>query len=225
MPAKILIAEDERIIRNAIRDLLVQSGYEVVSVADGLAAVQSFSSCRPDLVLLDIMMPRMDGREACLKIRSLDRHIPIMFLTALNEPVDEIKGLECGADDYVAKTAPTEVLLARIEAALRRADETKCPDSFAFGSWNVSAPKLAMFRADGARAELTEREAALLRDFSAHPDEVFSRDYISRTFCDETEAKADGMITMFVKRLRDKLGEDAKLIHTVRGVGYAFRPN
>ena len=120
--ASILLVDDERIMRETLTPILVAAGFDVVLASDGRAAVQSFLLERPDLVLLDVMMPVVDGYETCAELRKLDRETPIVFLSALDGEEDQIKGLKLGADDYVSKTASNAMLIARVENALERAD-------------------------------------------------------------------------------------------------------
>lgn len=200
-----------------------EAGYLVSEAANGRIALEKVRSRRPSLVLLDVMMPGMNGRDVCAAIRKFDKSLPIVFLTALDTPGDEVLALKAGGDDFVSKETDCEILLARIEAALRRGDGDKS-GAFMFAGWFVDSQGLFMTRdGDSAKTPLTERETAVLRAFSEHPDEVFSRDYLLRMVCDGLAEASDDVLTMFFVRLRSKLGEDASYIKTIRGSGYIYR--
>lgn len=223
MKREILIVDDERIIRAGIGNVLREAGYLVTEAPNGRAALEKVRSRRPALVLLDVMMPGMNGRDVCAAIRKFDKSLPIVFLTALDTPGDEVLALKAGGDDFVSKETDCEILLARIEAALRRGDGDKS-GAFMFAGWLVDSQGLFMTReGDSAKTPLTERETAVLRAFSEHPDEVFSRDYLLRMVCDGSAEASDDVLTMFFVRLRSKLGEAASYIKTIRGSGYIYR--
>lgn len=224
MKREILIVDDERIIRAGLRNVLEEAGYLVSEAANGRIALEKVRSRRPSLVLLDVMMPGMNGRDVCAAIRRFDKTLPVVFLTALDTPGDEVLALKAGGDDFVSKETGCEILLARIEAALRRAGDGDRSGAFMFAGWVVDSQGLFMTReGDAAKTPLTERETAVLRAFSEHPDEVFSRDYLLRMVCDGQEEASDDVLTMFFVRLRSKLGEDASYIKTIRGSGYIYR--
>ena len=219
----ILLADDERVIRQSLTAVLTDAGYDVVAVKNGQEAVDSFRARRPDLVLLDVMMPKMDGYAACQRIRETDAETPILFLTALDSDSAQIRGLGIGADDYIAKTAPTEVLLARLASALRRVRPSVPSGDFDFGPWRVQASRLEMTcAADGACVSLSEREVALLRLFAMHPSEVFSRDYLVSRFWEAAEV-SDNALSACIYALREKLGAVGSRIKSIRGAGYLLR--
>ena len=219
----ILLADDERVIRQSLTVVLADAGYDVVAVKNGQEAIDSFRARRPDLVLLDVMMPKMDGYAACQRIRETDAETPILFLTALDSDSAQIRGLGIGADDYIAKTAPTEVLLARLASALRRVRPSAPSGDFDFGPWRVLASRLEMTNAaDGACVSLIEREVAALRLFAAHPGEVFSRDHLVTRLWGE-EQVSDNALSVFIHMLREKLGASGGRIESRRGAGYCFR--
>ena len=221
-PARILVADDERAVRSALAGALAESGYSVVQARDGGEAVRLFALERPDLVLLDVMMPRMDGFAACRKIRETDAAVPVLFLTALDDDASQLKGLGTGADDYVAKSAPTAVLLARIAAVLRRSRHAAPSGDFDFGGWRVMASRLEMRRATGERAALGEREIALMRLLAGSPGEVFSRDCLLTRLWGVDADVSDGLLSVTMHKLRAKLGEDGRLIRSLRGAGYTY---
>ena len=172
--ADILLADDERSIRSLLKGVLEKRGYAVRTAANGDQALALYRAQRPDLLVLDVMMPGTGGIEVCKAVRREDADTPIMFLTALDSEADELRGLGVGADAYVVKTVSEEILLARIAAALRRND--RLSSDFGFGSWRVEPLRLAM-RCGGTGEEvaLSEREVAMLRAFSSHPGEIFPR--------------------------------------------------
>ena len=219
--AEILLADDERAVREALRGLLESRGYVVRCASDGDRALALYREHRPDLLLLDVMMPRMGGYAVCETVRREDLDTPVVFLTALDSDEHELRGLGLGADAYISKTVSEEVLLARIAAALRRSEVSK--SDFGFGSWRVYPDKMSMSNTIGNTVPLGDRELALLRTFALHPGEVMSRDMLlTRFFGFEAGESA---LTVAMSRLRDKLGEAGACIRSVRGVGYAYAPN
>lgn len=218
---EILVVDDERSMRQALRGLLEREGYAVRTAADGEAALAEFRRQRPDLVLLDVMMPKRSGFEACADLRKEDADVPILFLTAKDAEEDELRGLGVGADDFVSKAASERVLLARIALALRRRGESAA--DFAFGAWTVEPAKLRM-SSGAATAALTVREIEMLRLFAAHPEEVFSRDALLTRFWGAGFDGTDHALSMAIARLREKLGADGVRLMSVRGGGYLYRP-
>ena len=222
--ADILLAEDERVVRQTLVALLEKAGHAVRAVRDGSRALAEYAKKRPDLVILDVMMPVMDGLAACHEIRKDDGDTPILFLTALDTEKDELAGLGIGADDYISKSSSDEILLAHVAAALRRVMKPFVRGDFDFGSWHVDASRMEMTRGKGACECINEKEMQLLRMFASHPGEVFSRDYIlTRVWGFEKDA-SDNSLSMAVFKLREKLGEEGRSIETLRGIGYAYRP-
>ena len=221
---QILLADDERVLRQSLSARLAEAGYAVRAARDGEEALRLFRAARPDLVLLDVMMPRLSGFEACRRIRETDAEVPVLFLTALEAEADQLRGLGVGADDYIFKTAPDAVLLARIAAALRRVRAAPPDGDFDFGVWRVAARKLEMRLATGARATLTEREVALLRLFAERPGEVFSRDFLVTRFWGADADVTDNALSVAIYGLRAKLGEEGWRVASVRGSGYVCRP-
>jgi len=222
---KILIAEDDRNIRRGLADALELEGYRAIEAADGGEALKLFHESKPDLLLLDIMMPGLSGYEVCRRIRNDDPLVPVIMLTAKGEEIDKVLGLELGADDYVTKPFGLRELSARISAQLRRrrneresADATPTPpDRFPFGPWEIDRRQLRAFRA-GETAELTPREIALLELFAAHPGEALARDFIMREVWD-ANVFSSRTLDQHLVALRRKL-EPPRLIETVYGIGY-----
>lgn len=222
LPARILVVDDERAVRESLAAVLEEAGHVVAQARDGCEAVRRFAEDRPDLVLIDAMMPRMDGFSACAKIRETDERAQIVFLTALGDDASQLRGLGAGADDYVAKTAAAPVLLARVAAALRRARAEEPTGDFDFGGWRVLAAQMAMRGCDGERRDLGDREIALLRMLAARPGEVFSRDCLITRLWGPKADVSDGLLSVVVHKLRAKLGRDGWLIRSSRGAGYSY---
>jgi len=221
---EILLAEDERALREALTVLLTDAGYGVRTAPDGERALARYRERRPDLLLLDVMMPKQDGYAVCAEVRKTDVDTPVLFLTALDAEADELRGLGVGADQYVSKAVSPEVLLARIAAVLRRRGADLPGGDFDFGPWHIEASRLRMRLVDGTETALAEREVALLRWFVRHPDEVVLRDFLGSRFWGEQLAVDDNVINVAVFRLREKLGAAAATIRSVRRVGYVYRP-
>ena len=223
-PPDVILADDERVVRLSISALLESSGFAVRVARNGEEALRLYRERRPDLMLLDVMMPKGNGYEACETIRRTDVDTPVLFLTALDSDVDELKGLGVGADDYISKTVSNDVLLARIAAAIRRRRHDAPTGDFDFASWHVEPAKLSMRRKSGGDMALNERELALLRWFAGHPNEVFSRDFLLTRFWGAAFDGSDSTLSIAILRLREKLGADAAGLKSVRGSGYVWRP-
>lgn len=221
---EIVLADDDRLLRKSLTEVLERAGYVVRAVADGEAAVAAVRAARPALVLLDVMMPKMNGLEACRAIRAFDRDVPIVFLTALETEENEIEGLEHGADAYVAKSSSDSVLLARIGVILRRVHADDQIGAFLFGACEVNAADCSLVDGAGRRIGLTDREIGLLRLLRDHPNEALDRDYIKNVFWGTESDIGDKTVAMTLSRLRDKLGADGDRIQSVRGSGYVYRP-
>ena len=222
--ADIVLAEDERLIRQSLVGLLEESGYAVRAAGNGEEALRLYRERRPDLLLLDVMMPKGNGYEVCETVRRTDGDTPVLFLTALDSDVDELKGLGAGADAYISKTVSNEVLLARIAAAIRRHRHDEPTGDFDIANWHVEPAKLSMRRKSGETAALNEREVAMLRLFAGHPGEVFARDFLITRFWGVSFDGNDSTLSIAILRLREKLGESAADLKTVRGTGYVWRP-
>ena len=215
--ADILLADDERALRVFLKEALERRGFSVRCAPDGGRALAMYRAKRPDLMLLDVMMPGMGGYAVCEAVRREDAETPVLFLTALDSEADELRGLGAGADAYVSKTVSEEVLVARIAAALRRSD--KSPAGFGFGEWRVDPLRMSMRSLRGETVALGEREVLLLRVFAGHPGEVFSGDaLLSRYF----GGGGDSALRAAISRLRAKLGAAGGDIRSVHGVGYVY---
>lgn len=226
MKSEILLVDDDRQLVKSLALVLEEAGYSVRIAPNGEKALQAVRQKSPDLVLLDVMMPGRNGFDICEDLREIDEKLPIAFLSALDRPEDEVRGLGCGADLYISKTAPDKVLLARIAALLRpreRLDDVT--GDFAFGTWFVH-PKDLIARAPlGRTITLTERELYLLRLFTRCQGEVLTREtLLTRLWPRENIAQPDNALSVLVYSLRKKLGRSGEAIRVVRGVGYAYRP-
>ena len=224
----ILFAEDDPQIREWVAYSLERDRHRVRSVADGEAALTAYAEKRPDLLILDIMMPKKSGYDVLLKIRETDRALPILMLTAKSTESDKVMGLGVGADDYMTKPFGVRELQARVSALLRRASVNasvgKSAENFRFATFKVNVARRILISATGDETELTELEVSLLRFLSAHPGEVVSRDALLNgiwgTSYDGTNRTLDNRILA----LRKKLGDAARHIETVYGSGYRYRP-
>lgn len=220
----ILLAEDDRTIRRHVASLLAAAGHSVRGTRDGRAALRAFGEARPDLVLLDVMMPVMDGFAVCREIRRKDPFVPILFLTALESEADQLKGLGFGADDYVFKTAGDAILLARVAAAFRRQAAASCAESFPVGTCQVDATRLLLRADGGAPQAISERELALLRIFAERPGELLSRDSLMARLWGPGEEVSENALSVVLSRLRTKMGSSSESVVAVRGAGCVFRP-
>ena len=225
MDAEILVAEDESAIREGLCALLESEGYTVRAAVDGEDALRLFGECRPDLVLLDVMMPKKNGYAVCSEIRSSDQDVPILFLTAKDGDSDELRGLTLGADDYISKTSSQAVLLARIAAVLNRVRRTgdSSTGDFDFADWHVDVARFRLESPAGESVELTLREIAILRYLASHPDEILSRDFLLTRFWGVNFDGKESTLSTAIRRLREKLGDAGVRIESVYGSGYRYR--
>jgi DNA-binding response OmpR family regulator len=230
MNERILVAEDDPAILSGVADLLALEGYAVEAVSDGAAALGRFRAAAPDLVLLDVMMPKMSGYDVCRAIRRENPAIPVLMLTAKGEEIDRVIGLELGADDYIVKPFGMAELLARVRAALRRGALSKvsqsappeAPDQLRLGGAIIDFGSMTGRKGDVTFA-LTPKEAALLRRLAADEGRAVSREALLETVwgvdCEITTRSID----QHMLRLRQKLEDDPsapRFLHTVHGVGY-----
>ena len=224
---KILIVDDEADIVEFVQYNLRKEMYETITAADGPTALQSARQQRPDLILLDLMLPGILGLEVCRVLKSgrdTDQ-IPIIMLTAKGEEADIVTGLEIGADDYIAKPFSMRLLLARIKAVLRRSGtvgDVKNSSLIKIHGLEIDDERYQVTMA-GERVPLTLTEYKILRFLAAHPGRVFTRTQILNNIQDEHVIVIDRAIDVHVAALRKKLADAGKLIETVRGVGYRFK--
>ena len=217
----ILVVDDDPKIRSVLSRGLRFEGYDVQLAADGLEALRLARADPPDLIVLDVMLPGMDGLEVCRRLRR-GTAVPILMLTARDAVPDRIAGLDSGADDYLVKPFDFDELLARIRALLRRV-QPRGEEILAFADLRLDTGAREAYRGN-RRIELTTREYELLLLFMRHPRQVLSRDQILDQVWGGAEVDSNA-IEVHIARLRDKLeaGGEARLIQTVRGAGYALR--
>jgi two-component system alkaline phosphatase synthesis response regulator PhoP len=218
--AKILVIDDEEDIRTLLHYNLQKEGYEVEIAENGDKGLAILSEFKPDLVLLDVMMPGMDGIEVCEAIRSKEglQQTLVCFLTARNEDYSQIAGLEAGADDYVAKPIRPKVLISRIKALLRRFDVGES-DSTGEKGMIINREKYVVEK-DGRTIHLPRKEFELLALLASKPNHVFERDIILDKVWGSDIVVGDRTIDVHIRKLREKLGND--YIKTVKGIGYRF---
>jgi DNA-binding response OmpR family regulator len=232
MPASILVAEDQADIRELLVMNLRSAGYEVGAVADGAAALARQIEQPADLLVLDLMMPGLDGLEVTKALRARGRSTPILMLTAKSTELDRVLGLELGADDYLTKPFSLAELLARVKALLRRADllrvaqaATSEPRVLKNGALEI-LPAKRQARIAGKPLDFTALEFDLLLHFASHPGHVFSRGQLLNAVWGYTHDGYEHTVTTHINRLRAKLEVDPmrpQLILTVRGAGYKMR--
>ena len=223
----ILVAEDNALLAKGICTALKSERYRVRHVADGAAALAAIAERRPDVLVLDIMMPKTDGITVCRTIRRTDAHLPILMLTARGLDSQKVEGLSAGADDYLTKPFSIAELLARIAALLRRAllaALESAADTFAFGAATVDASTLTVTASDGTSQRLLPRELRLLKLFAENPGKVFSRDELLDRFWGVSYYGTTRTLDQRLMLLRKKLGSDATRIESVHGVGYKYVP-
>ncbi|MBW3603797.1 MAG: response regulator transcription factor [Actinobacteria bacterium] len=219
--AAILLVEDDPSTSEAVALALEGHGHRVETAATGDEALERWRHMRPDLVLLDVMLPSRDGLEVCREIRREDR-VPIIMLTARSDPIDVVLGLESGADDYVTKPFETRVLLARIKAVLRRGEASPTDSVRRYGSVTIDPVGMVVSR-DGEEIHLTPTELRLLLELSGRPGQVFTRQLLLERVWDYDYLGDSRLVDVCVQRLRAKVEDDPTeptLIQTVRGVGY-----
>ena len=227
---KVLVVDDEPALVSTISYSLRKEGYDVLTAGDGERALALARRERPDLVVLDLMLPRLNGLEVCRQLRQMPapqvRSVPIIMLTAKGEEVDKVVGLELGADDYVTKPFSMRELMARVKAMLRRAqsENAEPPDEapVALGNVVVDSSQRRVMR-DGREIALKPREFELLRFFATHPGQVFSREQLLNLVWELGYVGDQRTVDVHVRWLREKIEDDPskpRLIETVRGVGY-----
>jgi DNA-binding response OmpR family regulator len=217
--------DDEPDIVEFVQYNLRKEMYETLSAGDGPKALQLARQHKPDLVLLDIMLPGLDGIEVCHALKSgrETAHIPIIMLTAKGEEADVVSGLEVGADDYVSKPFSMRLLLARMKAVMRRSARTEEPSAVTQAHDLVVDDDRHRITLQGEPLQLTLTEYKLVRFLAQHPGRVFTRTQILNNIQDEQVIVIDRAIDVHVAALRKKLGLAGKYIETVRGVGYRFK--
>ena len=224
MRVKILVVDDERAVRESLRRALELEGYEIELAGDGGEALDRLEADgpQPDALILDVLMPGIDGLEVCRRLRGTGNDLPVLMLTARDEVKDRVAGLDAGADDYVTKPFALEELLARVRALLRRT--TGSDEALRFADLELD-PGTREVRRDGEPIELTRTEFALLELFMRNPRQVLTRSIIFERVWGYDFGFASNSLDVYIGYLRRKTeaGDKPRLIHTVRGVGYALR--
>lgn len=226
----ILVVDDDREIQRLLQAYLEKNGLRVTTVGDGNGMWQALDQARVDLVVLDLMLPGVDGLELCRTLRARSR-IPVIMLTARGDEMDRILGLEMGADDYLAKPFSARELLARIKVVLRRVRELPLasadtpPAELRFSGWTLDTRTQNLTSPDGVIVALSHAEYQLLQVLVTHPNRVLNRDQLLDLTQGREASPFDRSIDVLIGRLRRRLGDDARepgLIKTVRGRGYLF---
>jgi len=223
---KILVVDDERAVRESLRRALELEGYEIELAEEGRQALERLArEDQPDAVILDVLMPGVDGLEVCRTLRSQGSRLPVLMLTARTQVEDRVEGLDAGADDYLTKPFALEELLARVRALLRRSgDDGASGDKLSFADLELDPGTREVTRGD-ERIELTRTEFSLLELFLRNPRQVLTRSVIFERVWGYDFGFASNSLDVYIGYLRRKTEASGKprLIHTVRGVGYALR--
>jgi len=224
---KIVVIEDEPDIREVIEYNLLRDGYQVATAADGETGLELARSWSPSLVLLDLMLPGLDGIEVCRRLKNdaMTRAIPVIMVTARGEESDVVLGLGIGADDYVTKPFSPKELLARVKAVLRRGplrEERESRERLVHDGVVIDSTRHDV-SVDGKSEPFTATEFRLLHFLASHPGRVFTRDHLLSRVIGEDVMITDRNIDVHVRAVRKKLGQYRDLIETVRGVGYRFK--
>ena len=220
-----MVVDDERAVRESLRRALELEGYEIELAADGNEALYRLeSSDEPDAMILDVLMPGVDGLEVCRRIRGTGSKLPVLMLTARTEVEDRVAGLDAGADDYVTKPFALEELLARVRALLRRASDDDDGDVLRFADLELD-PGTREVRRGERQIELTRTEFSLLELFLRNARQVLTRSVIFERVWGYDFGFGSNSLDVYIGYLRRKTeaGGEPRLIHTVRGVGYALR--
>ncbi len=222
---RILIIEDEPAMVAGLRDNFEYEGYEVISAGDGEAGLERVLTDPPDLVVLDVMMPRMSGLEVCKQVKARRPSVPIIMLTARGQEIDKVVGLELGADDYVTKPFSIRELMARVKAVLRRVSpQARVPETYRFSDVEVNVRGNEVRRA-GRAVPLSAKEFALLTYFISHPAETLSRDRLLEAVWGYENYPNTRTVDTHIVHLRQKLEPDPDVprhILTIHGSGYKF---
>jgi len=223
---RVLVVEDERDVAELIRYNLGKEGYDVVITASGTDAVKQARETRPDIVLLDIMVPHLNGWEVCRRLKqdAETRNIPVIMVTGRAEEGDKVLGFEMGADDYVTKPFSPRELVARVRAVLRRGGGEELADLLLLGDLEIDVPAREV-RLRGKEVRLAAREFELLAFLARHPRRVFTREQLMQSVWGYTAAIDTGTLSVHVRRLREKIEDDPRVprrIETVWNVGYRF---
>lgn len=225
----VLIVDDEEDILEMLSYNLRKEGFDVIKANNGKEAVNIAISRLPDVVVLDIMMPEMDGFEACKAIRAhpATRAIPVIFLTAKSGEIDEILGLELGADDFIQKPISPRLLVSRIKARIRRPIESvrteiiAAPELLTIEALEINRQNYTV-RIDGVEHFFPKKEFELLAFLAANPDKIFDREFLLRRIWGESVQAIERTVDVHISKIREKLGKYNTHIETVKGLGYRF---
>ena len=225
-PQTVLVVDDEEAIAEAVRARLESEGYRVVVAADGAQALDAAGREPPDLVVLDLMLPGMDGLEVCKRLQR-DRWVPVLMLTARTEEADKVAGFAVGADDYLTKPFSLRELAVRVRAILRRSErsaQATSAETLHLGGLSIDAARRRVY-VDGTEVQLTPLEFEILLTLARDPGVVFTREQLMDRVWGYRDYAGGRVVDSHVARLRRKLGEDGttRFVRTVHGVGYAFR--
>lgn len=226
---KILVVDDDQAVRESLRRSLIFNGYTVVLARDGQEALDSIATERPDMAILDVMMPKIDGLQVCRQLRSQGNELPILLLTARDSVSERVAGLDAGADDYLAKPFALEEMLARTRSLIRRARRpaTTSNDSPGYLSFEdlTMNPETRDVKRGDRQISLTRTEFALLELLMRNPRKVLNRSTILEDVWGYDFPTSGNALEVYIGYLRRKIeaGGESRLIHTVRGVGYALR--
>jgi two-component system response regulator MprA len=221
---RILVVDDEPAVRDSLERALRLEGYEVALAANGSEALAAVGEIPPDALVLDLMMPRVDGLEVCRRLRAQGDRTPILVVTARDAVSDRVAGLDAGADDYVVKPFALEELLARLRALLRRSGTEATGETLRFADLTLDPVAHQVKRGDRT-IELTRTEFLLLELFMLHPQQVLTRSVIFERVWEYDFGPSSNSLTVYIGYLRRKTeaGGEPRLLHTVRGVGYVLR--
>ncbi len=230
--ATILLADDDRSLRGATAQMLSEAGYVCVEASNGHQALKEFADSRPDLVILDIMMPGLDGFEVCERIRQVDSLVPVLFFSAKGDIVDKRIGYKLGADDYLVKPFAEEELLLRVEALLRRACQAQGAASDCTGEKNLGMCEIGDLKVDlrhgdvwrnGEKIPLAPKERRIMATLAEHPGETFDKNDLIRLVWGEEYLNTSISIPVYMRKLREKIEDDPsdpRYLQTVWGLGY-----
>lgn len=227
MKTKVLLVDDEKDIVEILHYNLEQENFDVITAYDGLEALSKIKE-NPDIIILDVMMPKMDGYEVCSKIRSMNgyENIPIIFLTAKSSEIDEVHGLNLGADDFIQKPASTKKIIARIKSNLRKSGLASGKDDIKskiiIGPLEIDHDKYIVLL-DGQQLVFPKKEFEILSFLASNPGKVYPREKILNDVWGNDVFVVERTIDVHVRKIREKLDEYADLIETVKGVGYRFK--
>ncbi|MEP0822098.1 MAG: response regulator transcription factor [Ignavibacterium sp.] len=225
MHPTVLLVDDEKDILELLKYNLQKEGYRTLTAANGQQAL-SLAQSRPDLIVLDVMMPEMDGWEVCRALRNspATAGIPVIFLTAKDDEVDEVVGLELGADDYIVKPVRVKTFMARVKKALRGRKQEANVSAGTIRFENVEIhPENYVVRLDGREVSFPRKEFEVLLFLARHPDRVIKRETLLNEIWGTDVYVVDRTVDVHIRKIREKLGKHAGLIETVKGVGYRLR--